>query len=657
MGEFGMAADTGETIDINALPGMVRWYSPSHLVSTGWRSIVSELFGQYADQRIMQATIDGFAPEVMKQVIGRYNYADLRQLSDGNTVWVDYIADLGDGFDSTYAMASLVSAPSLDIDGVGKLPAGKLLIMGGDQVYPFPSRQEYKNRFAIPYTAALPPASDGSWRRLLFVVPGNHDWYDGLSSFDYMFCKARFGHAAENRIGGWLCPQHRSYFAIRLPHNWWIWGADIQLAQYLDAGQVLYFEGVAEAMKQHPTEAPKLILCTAEPSWNYDKDDKLQGDDNLSHITKIANDAGARICAVIAGDLHHYARCVTEGTATNFITAGGGGAYFSPTHYLQNKRRTRWLGKEVQINLRCQIKDGKPTGKPSAWPSRGKSRRMSLSTLLFPFRNYGFAVALGAIYWLIIWVYATTNLPGTHWHFSSVGEIMIKDPDFKIIPHLFIVAPLAAANNVLLGIMCLALWVVLYSYADTSYGQKIRVLLATLHWAGHIGMMLTLYFLVSWSSITLMNWVWPLAKPTLQSFEIDTSHQVQELVRTIILFPLEMIFIGGIGAGFVWGAYLTVSCLIGLHCDQAFASMGIPDWKNFLRMKIEPSKLTIYPIGLRKAPRRWWWRLAKSNALGATSDGPLIVSTRPLRPTLIDGPIEIRVGDVKLRAPKTGTYV
>jgi len=43
--------------------------------------------------------------------------------------------------------------------------------------------------------------------------------------------------------------------------------------------------------------------------------------------------------------------------------------------------------------------------------------------------------------------------------------------------------------------------------------------------------------------------------------------------------------------------------------------------------------------------------------VGAASDGPLIVSTRPLRPTLIDGPIEIRVGDVKLRAPKTGTYV
>ena len=205
VGEFGMADGSGE-IDLKALPKMVRWYSPAHLVSTGWRSIVSELFGQYADQRIMQATIDGFAPEIMKTVVGRYNYSDLRQLGDGDTVWVDYVADLGDGFDSTYAVASLISQPQIDLPGVGSLPAAKLLIMGGDQVYPFPTRQEYRERFAMPYTTALPPAPDGNWRRLLFVLPGNHDWYDGLSSFDHMFCKARFGHAAENRIGGWLCP-------------------------------------------------------------------------------------------------------------------------------------------------------------------------------------------------------------------------------------------------------------------------------------------------------------------------------------------------------------------------------------------------------------------------------------------------------------------
>ncbi len=480
-----MASGRGEPVDINALPRMVRWYSPGHLVSTGWRSVVSELFGQYADQRIMQATIDGFTPEVMKTVVGRYNYSDLPQLGDGNTVWVDYVADLGDGFDSTFAMASLISAPSVEIDGVGKLPAAKLLVMGGDQVYPYPTRKAYRERFEFPYKTALPAASDGNWRRLLFVLPGNHDWYDGLSSFDYMFCKARFGHDTQNHIGGWLCPQHRSYFAIRLPHNWWIWGADIQLAQYLDAGQVLYFEGVAEAMKQHPTEAPKLILCTPEPTWNYDKGDTQQGEDNLSQITKIADDAGARICAVLSGDLHHYSRFVAKdgGGGTSFFTAGGGGAYFSPTHYLKSVRKFTWLGQDIDLTLRCKIKNGKSTDKPSCWPSRMTSRRLSLWTLAFPFKNYGFAVALGFFYWLITWFFATTRLEGSNWRFQEVGDILNKDPDFHWFPHIFIIAPLAAANNVMLGLLCLGLWVVLFIYADPAYGNRVRVALACLHWA------------------------------------------------------------------------------------------------------------------------------------------------------------------------------
>ncbi len=641
-----MADGSGE-FDLRSLPKMVRWYSPAHLVSTGWRSVVSEIFGQYADQRIMQATIDGFAPEIMKTVIGRYNYSDLRHLGgDGDTVWVDYIADLGDGFDSTYAMASLVSQPQIDLPGVGSLPAAKLLIMGGDQVYPFPTRQAYRERMAMPYATALPAAPDGSWRRLLFVLPGNHDWYDGLSSFDHMFCKARFGHAVENRIGGWMCPQHRSYFAIRLPHNWWIWGADIQLAQYLDAGQILYFEGVAEAMKAHPTEAPKVILCTPEPSWNYDKDESLQGEDNLSTITKIAGDAGARIAAVVAGDLHHYSRYQSKETGTQFYTAGGGGAYFSPTHYLKDKRKVAWGDKRLDLDLKCQIKDGQPTGKPSAWPSRGESRRLSLWTLAFPFHNYGYAVALGVIYWVMIWMFSTTPYSG-----STVGETLIKDPEFHWWPGLFLLAPLAAATNVILGIWCLALWVVLYGYADGARGTKVKLLLGTLHWVAHIAMMIALYYAVSYFSFYLVDTVWPQAKEMLQNLQLKSSSDVRELFRAIVIFPLVMIFIGGVAAGFVWGAYLTISCLFGMHCDQAFASMGIPDYKNFLRMKVEPNKLTIYSIGLKRTPRRWAWRQAKDTGLGAGT-GPAIVPARPLRPTIIDGPVEIRVGDLKRPEPR-----
>lgn len=647
-----MAAGRGDPVDIKALPRMVRWYSPSHLVSTGWRSVVSGIFGQYADQRIMQATIDGFTPEVMQRVVARYDYSKLPQLGDGDTVWVDYVADLGDGFDSTYAIASLISAPSLDIKGAGTLAGGKLLIMGGDQVYPFPTRKAYRERLAFPYKTALPAAPDGDWRRLLFVVPGNHDWYDGLSSFDYMFCKARFGRATENRIGGWQCPQHRSYFAIRLPHNWWIWGADIQLAQYLDAGQVLYFEAVAETMKQHPTEVPKLVLCTAEPTWNYDKGDALQGEDNLSQIAKIASDAGARICAVLSGDLHHYSRYTAKDVGTSFVTSGGGGAYFSPTHNLRSVRKFNWLGDDVNLSLKCKVKNGKSTSKASRWPSRATSLRLSLATLGFPFRNYGFAVCLGIFYWLMTWFYATTRLEGTNWNYDTVGDILVKDPEFKIFPHLFLVAPLAAANNVMLGILCLALWVILFVYADSSYGRRVKVGLATVHWTAHVAMMLALYFVVSWTSISFMEWLWPKAAPTLRSMEIDTTTTVKNLIRTIVVFPLELVFLGGIAAGFVWGVYLTLSCLIGLHCDVAFASMSIPDFRHFLRLKIEPSKLTIFPIGLRRTPRRWGWRRAKRGGTVAAADTPAIVPKRPLRPTLIEGPVEIRVTDVKRQTPR-----
>ena len=66
----------------------------------------------------------------------------------------------------------------------------------------------------------------------------------------------------------------------------------------------------------------------------------------------------------------------------------------------------------------------------------------------------------------------------------------------------------------------------------------------------------------------------------LKNLELETWRDVREFVRTIVIFPLEMIFLGGIVAGFVWGADLTICCLFGLHCDQAFASMGIPDFKN-----------------------------------------------------------------------------
>ena len=128
----------------------------------------------------------------------------------------DYVADLGDGWDSTYAVASLLASPSLTLSlrdgstGPVKTERGRLLVMGGDEVYPTASREGYQERTVGPYECALretdPPHPN------LFAIPGNHDWYDGLVSFSRLFCQERW-------FGGWKTRQRRTYFAIQLPHR------------------------------------------------------------------------------------------------------------------------------------------------------------------------------------------------------------------------------------------------------------------------------------------------------------------------------------------------------------------------------------------------------------------------------------------------------
>src|SRR4051812_1925406 len=187
---------------------MVGWYDPGQLIKTGIDVMLSQVFGARVDYRLIE-TFSGTQDPI--------------DCSKGDEVWFDFVADLGDGWDATYAMASLLAQDEIALRGANselKLPRGQFLIMGGDEVYPVASRDNYQERVVAPYEAAF-PKSDGEGPTL-FAIPGNHDWYDGLISFTRLFCAPR-------KIGGWHTEQRRSYFAIRLPHNWWIWALDYQL--------------------------------------------------------------------------------------------------------------------------------------------------------------------------------------------------------------------------------------------------------------------------------------------------------------------------------------------------------------------------------------------------------------------------------------------
>jgi len=125
---------------------MVRWLDPHQLIDTAVRVLLSGVFSSYADSRELQALEPAEVPD-------RSGEAEL---------WLDYVADLGDGWNSTYTVARLLATEELKFDWDGETYAterGQILVMGGDQVYPVPTAAEYENRLLGPYRSALPCAA------------------------------------------------------------------------------------------------------------------------------------------------------------------------------------------------------------------------------------------------------------------------------------------------------------------------------------------------------------------------------------------------------------------------------------------------------------------------------------------------------------------
>lgn len=84
---------------------MSRWFSPRLLWRVIQKVFASTLFGQYADRRVTHASLDQVSDQIVAERCGITK--ELCQSKEG-VVWVDYVADLGDGFDSTYAIAYLL---------------------------------------------------------------------------------------------------------------------------------------------------------------------------------------------------------------------------------------------------------------------------------------------------------------------------------------------------------------------------------------------------------------------------------------------------------------------------------------------------------------------------------------------------------------------
>ena len=217
----------------------VRWADPRVL----WRTFVlfrrSTNLGKSIDARHIQ-------PPDAKPYL---------ELAKEREAWIDFVADTGDGFAATYTVAYAVSRPEIAAGGE-TTQRGTALVLGGDLVYPTPTRDEYELRLLRPFRAAMP--QDGDRRHVVLAIPGNHDWYDNLKSFAHFFMNAGAW------IGGRQTVQRQSYFAAQLPHGWWLLGMDIALDHLLNDQQVKFFRWLRE---EKMGAEDNVILVVAKPSW------------------------------------------------------------------------------------------------------------------------------------------------------------------------------------------------------------------------------------------------------------------------------------------------------------------------------------------------------------------------------------------------------
>jgi hypothetical protein len=355
-----------------------------------------------------------------------------------------------------------------------------------------------------------------------------------------------------------------------------LWGLDIQLEGYIDQAQVDFFAHVAR--RWMPPES-NLILCTGQPDWVYvdPKEPKASAFRNFSFMESLAETAhrGNRLRLVLTGDSHHYSRYTERDV--QYITAGGGGAFLHPTHQLEDKYFD-WdypppgVASTPGQKYRREFKIAKQQNshEPALFPSTAVSRRLALRNIAFPILNPHFAVTVGAMYALFGWLMHTN----ARLRDSTLAQVLEIERSFAVQLAAFFKLFVATPAPLVLAVAMAAGYC--YFAAFTPWWR--RILAGLTHTAIQmiIGVGLTI-LLARYAPLRHSSW----------------------------MLILWIGICGGFAASVVMGVYLLI-CVeaFGRHWNEAFSSLRIRHYKNFLRLRIgRDGSLTIFPIGLTTVPR------------------------------------------------------
>jgi len=509
---------------------MVGWYDPRVLMHSAYQIAIANIFGRHSDTRLIEA-------------LASQPQAEFKYSAQEGDFWFDYVSDVGDGWNSTYAIADAIAQPELKVLHQGaseSTRAGRVLVFGGDEVYPYPSRSEYEVRTETPYARAFA----GRAHPDVYAIPGNHDWYDSLVAFSRTFCRPERGFA------GCATRQTRSYFALELPQNWWLLAIDLQLGADLDEPQVQYFQKVAARMDADA----QLIFCVPEPRWileeAYPRHENYEEESSTRFLEEQVFKRKARV--FLTGDLHFYKRH-EDAAGNQKITSGGGGAFLHPTHAPASR----------------ELRNG--FQQRAAYPDEKTSARLAWRNFLFPLLNPKAG-------WLYAFLYAMS---------AWLASASLEAADVITLPTALSAAINAAVRDPLNGMWLITIFAGFIFFTDTHV-RWWRILGGAFHALLHMAAA----FLVGWVALLL----------TVQVFDLYYGGVVQLLASGLIT-----VLLGAVAGSFILGVYLFVSIRIfGRHSNEAFSSLRIQDFKQWLRLRIDAvGTLTIYAIGIDRVPRRW----------------------------------------------------
>lgn len=583
----------------------VRWLAPGQLFRTAVQVVLAEIFASYGDKRELQEV---FSKHPLR----------LKERPHGD-LWIDYTADLGDGFDSTATVAALLGENRLTVQHPGgdgqstRLPRGHLLVLGGDEVYPTASARAYEDRTLGPYAAALPADADlprGNRKPSLLALPGNHDWYDGLSAFLRIFTRP-------HKIGARHTIQTRSYFALRLGHGWWLAGLDSQLGEYIDEPQLNYFR---ERLTDRLCPGDAIILCTASPTWVHTKTKDPNAFNQLHYFEKYflrnrfdpdegtLKPTGAHVRLWLSGDSHHYTRYEevppgevppttstahrgADRRATQLITCGLGGAFLSSTHRLPSdltlpSPESRMSSKDEHTTRFRQC----PSTYPDAATSLAMSGRIAnpFSRFWLGWRNLSFTPLLGTLHLILflplIWLLRVTELTG-------IADIR----DFD--------------RWGLLGVLTAVAVLLLVVSVAAAVAQRAVMLAA-------IGLQLGVLLLLASATIAIP---WPSSWPN----------------ALVVSCSAALAWIGGALLGTEMFALFTLTQHSGEIFGWQISSQAVDDYKGFLRMRLHRNgDLEVFPIVVDRVCRDW-------AVVGSPGREKRPVPNTPLAPRLLEPPILI----------------